>query len=131
MAIKDIRAGAIQRRAQPLGVERHVMTFGHGAVKGAMTGGTGTLSIAVDAEVGEAVEDAGAGASKAGGAPAAAEQRRTLPLGTYASGVFLRRVSCVAPAQRLFRVSLQAALAWNAKFSASNNGNPNGMPWEV
>ena len=87
MAIKNNRAGAIQRPAQPLGVERHEMKRSNGAVKGVMTGGIGMTSIAVDAEGGEAAEHAGAGISKASGAPAAAEQRRTLSLGTYASGV--------------------------------------------
>ena len=112
MAIIDNRACAIQRRAQPPEVERHVTMRDHGAVKGVMTGGIGVTSRAVDAGAGKAVENAGAGASKVGGAPAAAEQRRTLPLGTYASGVFLRRVSCVAPAQRFFHAPLLAVVAY-------------------
>ena len=110
MAIKDIRAGAIQRPAQPLGVERHEMKCSHGAVKGVMIGGIGKTSSAVDAGAGEAAEHAGAGVSKAGGAPAAAERARTLPLGTCGSGVFLRRVSCVAPAQRFFHAPLLAVV---------------------
>ena len=87
MATKDSKAGVILRPAQPPGVERHEMKCSHGAVKGVMIGGIGKTSSAVDAGNGEAAEHAGAGVSRAGGAPAAAEQRRTLSLGTYASGV--------------------------------------------
>ena len=50
-------------------------------IKVVTIGGNGVTSRAADAGADKAVEEAGAGASKAGGAPAAAERARTMPFG--------------------------------------------------